>query len=170
MSRPTVIENLYGRPGKRAPPKDEPIPEGELGDPPEQLSPAQAKIWQYYLSNSPKGLLTPIDRGVMAVYVIAESLFLQAVELQAKRPMVTAGTVTKSGTVLTVSPYLRIIREFATEMRGAAYELGFTPSARTKIKAAKSDGKPDSTSSNTRDDKGKGPKRSLGDFLDTEAA
>lgn len=168
MSRPTVIENLYGRPGKRPPPKDEPMPEGELGDPPEQLTPAQQKIWAYYLGHSPKGLLTPLERGVLAVYVVAESLFLQAVDLQAKRPMVTA-TATKAGTFPVVSPYLAIIRQYAAEMRGAAYELGFTPSARTKIKA-KAEAKAGSTSGSTRDDKGKGPKRSLGDFLNDEAA
>jgi hypothetical protein len=82
---PTVLTNLRGNPGhaRRSNPV-EPKPQGELSAAPDWLTEAQREGWAYALRHAPPGVLKRLDRGALAVWVVAEDLHRQAV------PVVTA--------------------------------------------------------------------------------
>ena len=46
--------------------RQEPKPEGELTDPPADLTPVQAEVWRYVIAHAPRGLLKPLDLGPRA--------------------------------------------------------------------------------------------------------
>ncbi|EFH10535.1 putative phage terminase, small subunit, P27 family [Pseudoroseomonas cervicalis ATCC 49957] len=99
------------------------------------MSPGQRESWAYAMAHAPRGLLKPLDRGVLAVWVEAEERHRTAMQQQAKLdasstlPLMTRG---KDGQPIP-SPYLRIIRHAAEAMLRAASELGFSPAARPRL-------------------------------------
>ncbi|WP_419898212.1 phage terminase small subunit P27 family [Roseomonas sp. USHLN139] len=120
----------------------EPLPEGELAaTAPDWMSIGQRESWAYVIGHAPKGLLKPLDRGVLAVWVEAEDRHRTAVMQQAKLdassslPLMTRG---KDGQPIP-SPYLRIIRQAAETMLRAASELGFSPAARPRLAAGQAE-------------------------------
>lgn len=102
--------------------------------PPAFLSDPQVVRWNYVIASSVPGLLKLLDRDVLAAWVVAADLHAQAVRLQTeldkdnKMPLLA-----KVGGTLQQSPYLPIINRQAQIMKGLASELGFSPSARTRI-------------------------------------
>jgi P27 family predicted phage terminase small subunit len=99
------------------------------------MSQGQRESWAYVMAHAPAGLLKPIDRGVLAVWVEAEDRHRVAVTQQAKLdassslPLMTKG---RDGQPIP-SPYLRIIRAAGEMMLRAAGELGFSPAARPRL-------------------------------------
>lgn len=135
--KPTVLKQLHGNPGKRALPKHEPVAQGILQEPPSWL-PENAKAgWRYAMQHAPAGLLRKIDAGVLAVWVVAESLHRDATEKQ----IALGGLVykPKGSEVHLQSPYLAIINKQAMIMLKAASELGFSPVARPRITGEEAD-------------------------------
>ena len=128
---PTHLKQLRGNPGKRALPKNEPVAQGILAEPPSWLPEHAKEGWRYALEHAPAGLLRRIDAGVLAVWVVAESLHRQATEKQDA----VGGLVykPKGSEVHLQSPYLAIINKQAMIMLKAASELGFSPVARPRI-------------------------------------
>ncbi len=128
---PTLLKQLRGNPGKRALPKHEPIAQGMLVEPPSWLPEDAKDGWRYALQHAPAGLLRKIDAGVLAVWVVAESLHRNATEKQTQ----VGGLVykPKGSEVHLQSPYLAIINKQAMIMLKAASELGFSPVARPRI-------------------------------------
>src|SRR6187402_1396175 len=122
--KPTILAALHGKPSHTA--KDarinEPIPvTGSLDDPPDWLNPAQQAGWRYAMTHCPPGMLAHIDRGVLAVWVVAEDLHRRAVVAQNN----AASLLVKApltGTPLQ-SPYLAIINRQGVMMIKAAGEL-----------------------------------------------
>ena len=51
----THLKLLRGNPGKRALNKNEPLPIGDLVDPPEWLTEQQKVAWSYAVENAPRG-------------------------------------------------------------------------------------------------------------------
>jgi P27 family predicted phage terminase small subunit len=104
-------------------------------DAPEWMSPGQRESWAYAMAHAPAGLLKPIDRAVLAVWVEAEDRHRVAMIQQAKLdvgsslPLLTKGRDGQPSP----SPYLRIIRQAADTMLRAAGELGFSPAARPRL-------------------------------------
>lgn len=142
---PTHLKELRGNPGKRPLPKDEPQPQGNLFRAPEHLSESQQARWTYAIANSPPGLLKRLDRDVLAAWVVAADMHAVATAKQAEMdagsdvPLLAmvGGTVNEHGRrvggTLQQSPYLPIINRQAQMMARLAAELGFSPSARTRI-------------------------------------
>ena len=130
---PTVLADLHGRPRKAPPPKNEPKPVGDLSDAPEWLSEAQKSGWLYALRHAPPGLLKRLDRGALAVWVVAEDLHRQAAVAQGKNQLLVK---TPNAEIPIQSPYLPIINRQALIMLKAASELGFSPVSRPRIFAA----------------------------------
>ena len=62
----------------------EPVPEGNLDEPPDWLSPGQKLAWRYAMTHAPRNLLRRIDRGVLLVWVEAEERHRIATEQQTK--------------------------------------------------------------------------------------
>jgi P27 family predicted phage terminase small subunit len=105
-----------------------------LETPPDWMNAGQKDCWDYAITHMPRGLLHHIDRGALAVWVVAEDLHRRAVEAQNQ----ASGLLVKSpnGGPPQQSPFLAIINRQAVIMLKAASELGFSPVARPRIVAA----------------------------------
>jgi phage terminase small subunit len=134
---PTVLRALHGNPGKRPMPKHEPKPVGDLEEPLAWFSEDQKAGWTYALAHSPPSLLRRIDRGILAVWIVAEDLHRQAavaqsvVGLLVRIPTKATAGRDEAG-VPAASPYINIINQQAKVMLKAASELGFTPVSRPR--------------------------------------
>lgn len=100
------------------------------------MSDSQQAGWRYAILCAPHNLLKKIDRSALTVWVIAEDLHRQAAEKVEQFGMLTKSP--NKGQPMQ-SPYLPILNKQAQIMLKAAAELGFTPSARSRI--ALEDGK-----------------------------
>lgn len=127
---PTTLRELHGNPRMKALPRNEPVPVGELGDPPEWFSVEQKQGWDWALTNSPPGMLKLVDRGSLITWVVAEDLHRQACIQQAKVGLLIKAPVTGA---LVQSPFLPIINRQALIMLKAGGELGFTPVSRPRL-------------------------------------
>jgi P27 family predicted phage terminase small subunit len=128
---PSRLKALRGNPGKRALPKNEPKPAGELNAPPDWLTPNQQSGWTYALDNAPRGLLKALDRSVLVAWVIAEDLHRRAAE-ELERSGALLVKAPNTGLPIQ-SPYLPIINKQAQIMIKAAEQLGFSPAARPRL-------------------------------------
>lgn len=128
--KPTYLRILDGNAGHRPFSEDEPQPVGDLSEPPPWMSEAQRESWKYAIDNAPSGLLKFLDRSVLAVWVVAEVLHADAAQKVAKY-----GSVVKSPKqgIWMQSPYLPVQNKQALIMMKAASEMGFTPSARSRV-------------------------------------
>ena len=134
---PTMLAELRGNPNHgRKKNHAEPKPVGDLIDAPAWLSEDQKEGWRYALRNAPPGLLKLIDRGALAVWVVAEDIHRRASEGEQKTGLLVKG---KDG-LPDPSPFLPIINKQAQIMLKAASELGFTPVSRPRIFAAPTPG------------------------------
>lgn len=127
---PTHLKVLTGNPGKRPLNPDEPMPEGDLIEPPAWLTESQKSGWRVAIEDAPRGMLKRIDRSVLTVWVVAEDLHRTASEAVVKFGLVTKTTRTQEPIQ---NPYLPIVNRQAQIMLKAAAELGFTPSSRTRV-------------------------------------
>jgi P27 family predicted phage terminase small subunit len=118
---------------------NEPAPRPEIGDPPAFLDDAQRVLWGELVVESPAGLLTAVDRGVVARYVVVLDAFADAVRLWNKSGKVRM-VRTPEGRV-TESPLLKALRRDLDPLRAMEAELGYTPAARSRIDIA-DDGTP----------------------------
>ena len=127
---PTALKIINGNPGKRALPKGEPIPVGDLSEAPDFLSESQRDGWGYVVANAPENLLKLIDKATLTAFVIAEDLHRQAAEHVQRHGMLIKGP---KGIPIQ-NPYLSVLKQQAVVLMRAASEMGFTPSGRTRIK------------------------------------
>jgi P27 family predicted phage terminase small subunit len=131
---PTKLALLRGKPSHgRKINENEPVPLGELDAPPDWLTDAQKDAWAYALSHAPPGLLRKLDRGMLAVWVVAEDTHRQASE-----KLQQTGLLTKfEGVPVPVqSPFLSMVNKQAMIMMKAAGEMGFSPASRARVYAA----------------------------------
>jgi phage terminase small subunit len=148
--KPTVLKIIEGNRGKRALPKNEPKPRGDLKGtkPPADFTEAQADVWRYTLDNCPPGLLTHIDRDLLIAWCKASELHARASRLQAAKDAKAREeggeellAMTKGGYMQ--SSYLSIINRQAVLLLQLAGALGFSPAARTRINAPEEEGPKD---------------------------
>lgn len=152
--RPDMLHDLHGNPGKRARPsakaeKDvaaigspaaDVLPEAQaamLADAPTWLSDGQKAGWVFALTNAPPGLLKRLDRGLLAVWVVAEDIHRRAVlglettDLMVRFP---------GSMQVQQSPYLAVVNKQAQILARVAAELGFSPASRPRALEAPSPG------------------------------
>ena len=148
--KPTVLKIIEGNRNKRALPKNEPRPRGDLkaARPPANLTDAQAEVWRYTLDNCPPGLLTNVDRELLIAWCEASELHARATRLQAAKDEQARAeggeellAKVKGGYMM--SPYLPIINRQAVLLLQLSGALGFSPSARTRINAPEDEGPKD---------------------------
>lgn len=136
LPKPTALKELEGNPGKRALNKNEPKPSG-IPTCPSSLDATAKREWTRISRELIAiGLLTSVDRAMLAAYCDAWSRWSQATnELQALR-------VAKGKSVLVVgtktgypmqNPLIGIINTAADQMRKFGSELGLSPSSRTRL-------------------------------------
>jgi P27 family predicted phage terminase small subunit len=129
----THLKVLRGNPGKRALNRSEPMPAGDLLDAPAWMSEGQKAGWDYAIENAPRGLLKKLDRSVLVAWVVAEDLHRQAAGMVEKYGILTKTPATGAPMQ---SPYLPVVNKQAQIMLRAAEQLGFSPSARSRVQLA----------------------------------
>ena len=134
--KPTFLKILEGNRGKRPLNLLEPKPVGNLKEPPEWFSESQKEGWNYAIENSPKGLLKRLDRSALVAWVVAEDLHRQATLKVVEKGLVVSSP---DKGIPMQNPYLAIINRQAVIMLKAASDMGFTPTARVKIKVDPND-------------------------------
>ena len=132
---PTHLKVVRGNPGHRPLPANEPLPARELSAAPDWLDPDELAEWNHAIEQAPRGMLRSLERDVLAVYVSALVMLRRATLAQRKLgegkdlPFLAK---TPNGMAVQ-SPYLGIINKQRLIVLKAAAELGFTPSARTRV-------------------------------------
>lgn len=125
-----LVEGDKSRRGLKAQ-RNEPVPEGDLWDPPAHLNEDQAAAWRSVISRAPVGLLKRLDSEMLEGWVVAYCLRKSAVEkfeAGGKQMLIK----TPNGAVQQ-SPYIGIINRQSVIMKALAAEMGFSPAARTRV-------------------------------------
>ena len=126
---PTHLRLIQGNRQKRPLNKSEPKPRGDLCDPPESLSDAAKVVWHKIITDAPRGLLKRLDSILLVMYCNAAVIYDDAVLRVAKY-----GSMTKSPNGVPIqNPYLAVVNKQALIMIKLAQEMGFTPSARSRV-------------------------------------
>ena len=109
--------------------KAEPIPSGELQDPPIIFDAGQCDVWNYAIDNAPRGLLKRLDAGLLQTWVVAHCLHDEAIKALQSSPRII-----KSPNGMPIqSPWLQILNKQAAIMLRVAGDLGFSPASRACI-------------------------------------
>lgn len=132
--KPTVLEIMQGRPGKRPLNKREPQPNRVAADigakPPDHLPESARKWWAYY-----GDILRDMRVLTEADLVALEGLALvttQRIEQEAN--LAKAGPLYKTSTgYITISPQFFIVGQLRERELKLLREFGLTPSARTRV-------------------------------------
>lgn len=132
--KPSYLRVLDGNAShSRVPNLHEPQPTGDISEPPAHMDARLQAIWRDAVAHSPPGMLKLIDRSVFGAWVAAVSAFEQASEQVSKLGLLLKS---KEG-VPYQNPYLGIQNKQATLIRQFAAELGFSPTARPRVKVDK---------------------------------
>jgi P27 family predicted phage terminase small subunit len=136
--KPTALHRLHGTYNATDHGKGrqfEPIPLGDLTEPPPDLTESQEAGWRYAIAHMPKGVVKQIDRGILKVWVEAEDRHNTARMMQAMLDQDTKLKLLVKGPLgLVPSPYNDILDKTAKTLFRAAQELGFSPAARPRLK------------------------------------
>lgn len=131
--KPSYLRVLDGNAGHRPQNPDAPQPVGDLLDAPPNLSPTQQAVWRRAMEHAPPGMLKQLDRSVFESWVIACDTLEN---IRAKVALL--GVIIKGpGGHPIVNPLLREQRGQANLVRQLASELGFSPTARQRVKVPK---------------------------------
>jgi P27 family predicted phage terminase small subunit len=140
--KPTHLKVVLGNPGKRRLNASEPMPLGDLFEPPAHLNDRQRRVWSEAIAAAPGGLLKRLDGSVLLVWVVAADLHAMATTEVEKYGAVIAAPKTE---MPMQSPWVAVMNRQALLMLRASAEMGFTPASRSRInvnggqKAEKSD-------------------------------
>jgi P27 family predicted phage terminase small subunit len=128
---PSNVVQLRGNPGKRRPNDAEPKPSPVVPTCPSCLGDEARKEWKRLARElGDLGLLTRIDRGMLAAYCQAHALWVEAVASIGRY-----GTMVKSPNGFPMqSPYVAVANKQVDIMVRIAAEFGMTPSSRTRIR------------------------------------
>lgn len=127
--KPTLLKLVQGTNQKCRANPNEPMPAGNLSTAPDWFTDSQKEGWDFAIKHSPAGLLKLLDQSVLTIWVVAEDLHREA----SKRLAIDGLLTTTPNGMQIQSPYLPIMNRQAVLMMKAASELGFNPTARSKI-------------------------------------
>jgi P27 family predicted phage terminase small subunit len=128
--KPTALKLVDGNPGRRPIRGSEPKPPATRPTCPAHLSPTAKAEWKRLAGAlSEIGLLTQIDRTVLAAYCQAYGRWVEAERRLAETPPLLK---TPAGYVQ-VSPWVTISNKQVELMTRLMAELGLTPSARSRL-------------------------------------
>jgi P27 family predicted phage terminase small subunit len=128
---PSNVVRLRGNPGKRRLNDAEPRPTSRVPACPACLGEEATKEWKRLSKELAElGLLTGLDRGMLAAYCQAHALWVEAVA-----SIERYGTMIKSPNGFPMqSPYVVVANKQVDIMVRIAAEFGMTPSSRTRIR------------------------------------
>jgi P27 family predicted phage terminase small subunit len=128
---PTAIKVMRGNPGKRPLNDAEPRPDATMPQCPRHLTKEARTEWHRVARRlHVVGVLTYVDRGILAAYCQAYGRWVEAEQQVARGG---ALVVTPNGHEQQ-SPWLGIANRAQEQMVRAARELGMTPASRSAIK------------------------------------
>jgi P27 family predicted phage terminase small subunit len=141
--KPTLLKKLHGNPGQRKLNADEPQPTAPLVEAPPQFNDDMRAIWDYALANAPPGLLGTLDRSVLSAWVVACSIYSEAVRQYASRGellLIRLGPPPARGEAdmrpFMQNPLFPVINKQAAIMMKAAEQLGFSPVSRARVQTS----------------------------------
>jgi P27 family predicted phage terminase small subunit len=128
---PSNVVRLRGNPGKRRLNDAEPRPAAKIPACPACLGDNARREWKRLARELAElGLLTRLDRGLLAAYCQAHALWVEAVS-----SIERYGTMIKSPNGFAMqSPYVAVANKQVDIMVRIAAEFGMTPSSRTRIR------------------------------------
>jgi P27 family predicted phage terminase small subunit len=131
--KPTELKILEGNPGRHPLNAAEPRPQCGPPDCPSQLDgPAKTEWRRLAQELADLGILTRIDRAVLAAYCVAWSRWARA-----QRKLSKQGELLKSeGGAEYQNPWLSIANRAMEQCVKIASELGMTPTSRSRVPAA----------------------------------
>lgn len=134
--KPTALKRLAGNPGKRPLNDDEPQFATAHMSAPKHLSAEAKREWSRVSHELQEvGLLTRVDRAVLAAYCQAWATWCEA-----ERHLQNDGRVLKTDKGYAYqSPWVGIGSAAIDQMRKFACEFGMTPASRTRIHVEKKD-------------------------------
>ena len=128
--KPTSLKLIEGNPGRRPFRGHEPQPPASQPTCPAHLSPTAKSEWKRLAQSLNKiGLLTQVDRAVLAAYCQAYGRWVEAERRLAETPVLLK---TPAGYVQP-SPWLTIANKQLELMAKFMAELGLTPSSRSRL-------------------------------------
>jgi P27 family predicted phage terminase small subunit len=133
--KPTFLRLLDGNAGHRPLNAEEPVPTGEIGDPPEWFNAAQRRLWSETVRSAPDGLLKNVDASLLTTWVLARDMQRWAAEKIEQYGALVRNPATGAPMA---SPALKIQNEQAAILTRCNAELGFTPSSRSRVRVSKS--------------------------------
>ena len=137
-TKPTLIKQLEGNPGKRPLNKNEPVPHG-VPQPPNYFSELHMLVWERLIDAAPANLLKTIDSDLLVLYVEA----YLAHEAAAKILIIEGITQTTAKGDSRAHPMLAVQRNSASQLIRLCGELGFSPAARVKLTVIDNDDEED---------------------------
>ncbi len=125
---PTKLKLLRGNPGKR---KIHPEPHitADIGAPPVEFTPEELQEWERVVEVCPAGMLKETDRPTLIMYCRHMVAYERAQREMNGQPL----TVKRPNGMLVPHPLLKIIHTENIAVFRAVAELGFSPSARTRV-------------------------------------
>jgi P27 family predicted phage terminase small subunit len=131
--KPTAWRRMEGNRGKKAWNHAEPLPPEGVPDCPEHLSEEARAEWHRLVETLVSmGVITVVDRAVLAAYCQAYGRWVEAEEKLRETPLLIK---TPSGYVQQ-SPWLGIANRQMELMGRYMAEIGLTPASRSRIKAS----------------------------------
>lgn len=128
--KPTAWRRMEGNRGKKAWNHAEPVPPGGVPDCPEHLSDEARAEWHRLVETLVSmGVITIVDRAVLAAYCQAYGRWVEAEEKLKETPLLIK---TPSGYVQQ-SPWLGIANRQMELMGRYMAEIGLTPASRSRI-------------------------------------
>lgn len=130
IPKPTAVKIMEGNPGKRRINGSEPKPPSSLPDCPDYLAPEAKAEWARLAGILNQiGLLTQVDRTLMAAYCQTYARWVEAERKLAETPLILR---TPAG-YIQQSPWLSISNKQLELMAKYMTELGLTPASRSRL-------------------------------------
>ena len=129
---PSTLRLLQGNRSHRPIPPDEPKPPADIPRCPTWLDKEAKKEWRRMVTElEPLGMLTLIDRSVLARYCDNFSKWMAAEKSLQKMPMVKFNATGNAE----INPYFKVANTAKDMMMKDMIEMGMTPSSRSRVKA-----------------------------------
>ena len=137
--KPTHLKLITGNPGRRPLPKGEPKPKLAIPAVPTELCDDAKLEWGRVSQELLKmGLLSELDRGVLAAYCQAYGRWIRAErilrEMAIKDPATGAMVIKTSNGNFIQNPLIGIANKAQSDMVRFAAEFGMSPSARSRVR------------------------------------
>jgi P27 family predicted phage terminase small subunit len=129
---PTVLKRLHGVEPRRINNNEPPIAKAGLLPCPQHFTPDQAELWDQAIAHAPPGMLKVLDLALLEAWCVAHSIHRAAVTELSREGALTVPGIKDPDRRL-VAPQVGLINRTAALMSRLASDLGFSPTARSRV-------------------------------------